>query len=285
MDSTPSSARTPRVRTRPSAADVGLGAIAPRLALAEQVLSLLKPLAQGTPLWEDSAWTSNEMLQRGTPFSELVLNTDCTRNDESARFLQKHWLAAEGAPVDATAFFVAKEAGPRWLTLRTKSRLAYRQALVDFAQALDGLPVYLEESRSWTWERGEDVGEQAGSDGASLRTQGSRPSRHRTVYLLSVYLGEKRPFEAGVWLRHAGRDICTSVDARADRCLFELVAEAGLPKGLAHAWSPTAQGFEVTCANEAAAQRVIQALFSDCLAPSIKKGPVRPEVVFQVALP
>jgi len=281
MDRSTSSARPSRPLALRDAAALGLGPKAPRLALAEQVLSLLRPLAQGTPLWEDSAWTSNEMLQRGTPFCELVLNADCARNEDSGRFLQKHWLADQGAPADATAFFVAKEAGPRWLTLRTKSRLAYRQALVDFAQVLDGLPVYLEESRSWTGERGE----QAGSDGASPRTRRGQPSRHRTVYLLTVYLGEKRPFEAGVWLRHAGLDICTSIDARADRCLFELVAEAGLPTGLAHVWAPTAQGFEVTCANEAAARRVIQALFSDCPAPSMEKGPVRPEVVFRVALP
>lgn len=240
------------------------------LALAEQVLERLKPLAQGTPLWEDSAWTTNEMLQRGPSFAGMVLSCECAPDEGYERFLHKHWLAAEGAPADSTNFFVAKDPSPRWLTLRTRSRLGYRKALVDFAKALNGLPVSLEESRSWTWE--------------PSAVPGGR-SRHSTVYVLTVYLAEKRPFQASAWLRNAGQDLCASEDPRADRCAFELVAEAGLPPGLVISWSPTVQGLELTCSNLAAAQRVGQAVFADCAIQEIEKPARSTEASLKVALP
>jgi hypothetical protein len=226
-----------------------------RLALAEKVLGLMKGAAQGTEVWEDSA-----------------VNTGQFPEENHDAFLHKHWQAARRAPADSTFFFVARQAEPNYLTLRTFSRLGYLAMLPRLARALEGLPVDLDEDRSWTWDH-ENL------------TPAGRPT-YRRAYVLSVLLKSELPFKSERWLKKAAQDVCDSVDERTDQCVFQMRENAKLPSELVTAYETTKAGWVVDCADAKAAQKVAGALFSDCKVEfKPVKGKGEKQVQLVVALP
>lgn len=249
--------------------------IPPRLVLAEQVLQRLNQAAQGTEVWEDSAVNTNEMLHAGARVCDLRLadiQGGALPEEEPCLFLDKHWQAARGVPADSTFFFVARDAQPNYLTLRTFSRLGYLSLLPRFAHALEGLPLDLSESRSWTWDH-------------DNTTSTGRPT-YRRAYVLSVLLKAEMPFWAASWLKNAADDVCTSTDARADRCLFQLGDEAKLPEGALSSYESTREGWLVGCPDTASAEQVAKALFSDCrVQVNARRGRGAAGAELRVALP
>lgn len=241
------------------------------LALAETVLVRLKALAEGTELWWDSSINTNEMLGPGKRFADLVLDSECPKSEGYNRFLDKHWQAAAGAKSDSTNFFVARDAEPKSLTLRTFARLDYLRALTAFANALDGLPVELSEDRSWTWDH-------------QVKTSKDRPL-HRTAYLLHIGLTATKPFKASAWLKTAGEDICASEDPRADRCVMQLMEEADISYGSVFSYGRTKGGFELECEDEKVAERVKQGLFADCQVKTTRGRTRHDPTLMQVRLP
>lgn len=239
--------------------------------LAETVLARLKPLTRDTSLWYDTAINTNEMLGPGVRFADLVLDSECKKSEGYRRFLDKHWQAAAGGKTDPTGFFVARSAEPAWLTIRTFSRLDYLAALKPFAQALDGLPVVLDEERSWTWD-------------SSTPTSKNRPL-YRTAYLLNIELQAAQPFKASAWLKTAGHDVCASKDARADRNVFQLAEEVDLPSGTVISHASTKAGFEMECPSVEAAHKLKDAVFGDCRFEVVAGRKRHDPTVLRITLP
>jgi hypothetical protein len=222
----------------------------PGLLLAEDILGRMRELVRDTDLWDDSSINTNEMLGPGTSFAKLRLDKDVRKADRYNRFLDKHWQAIDRVKDDTTNFFVARNPAPQYITIRTFSRLAYVQALKDWAKALDGMPVELHEDRSWTWDH-----EHLTSTGNAL---------HKHAYVLGVSLTADQPFKAAKWLKTAGQYVCSREDERADRCIFQLAEEAGLPSGTFHAVEYTRTGYILESETTAGAERVRDKLFTDC---------------------
>lgn len=228
----------------------------PGLVLAEAVLGHMKEAARGTAVWEDSAVNTNEMLHAGTRLCDLeVLDIQQVKDISFLRehfgaFLYKHWLAAQGVPADSTSYFVARNAEPGHLTLRTRSRLGYLEMLPRFAKALDGLPLALSEARSWTWD-------------LTNLTPAGRPT-HLRIYALTVLLENKQPFKAKRWLTTAAADVCSSQSDLADQCIFQMLENAKLSREAVCAYEPTRSGWLVDCADAKSAKVVAGALFAGC---------------------
>lgn len=238
------------------------------LLLAEEILQIMREAVRGTDLWSDSSINSNEMLEPGTSFADLRIASD--GGNDYDLFLLKHWYAARGDKADSTNFFVARKAEPQGLKIRTYSRLAYLQALKDWATALDGKQVQLSEHRSWTWE-------------SSLPTSTGR-SLYRTAYELYISLApDDLPFMAKRWLKTAALDVCRAKDPRADRCIHQLAEEAGLPTGHISSAEWSTSGIQIECETEKAAEKVLAALFSDCKA-KIEPGKRGQPTTLNVAL-
>lgn len=252
------------------------------LLLAEDVLRRLKAATADTPLWEDSAVNTNEMLQAGTPLCDIKLAADQLSSADTSKkskamkldglFLEKHWRCALGEKAEGTAFFVARKAEPRYLKLRTFSRLGYLQALPRIAHALEGLDIDLYEDRSWTWDH-------------KHLTPAGRPT-DRTIFLLTIALNEGRPFNADRWLKSAAPHLCVSLDERADHCVFQMLENAKLPRGLANGYQTTPDGFVIDCRDTESATKIAEALFQDCQCNvSVLSGRASKQVQLEVTLP
>lgn len=219
------------------------------LLLAEDVLSLLKAAAEPTPLWAACSVRTNEMHGPTGAFDTLVLHSEMPAKEKRWElFLAKHWDNADGKKQDGTNFFVAKNAAPTFLEVRTFERLGYIDFVQTVARLLDGLPIALNEDRSWTWDH-------------KVLTTVGRPL-YKRAYLLRVDLDSGGKFNAKKWLSKAMNDISPSLDERATRCPFQLAQEAGI-EGLSSA-DYTKTGWILEAYTTDTLERLQKEVFSDC---------------------
>lgn len=219
------------------------------LLLAERILGVLKEVSESTPLWDASSVKTNEMMGPTGSFSQVVLHAEVPGEDERyTLFLAKHWAAVGATEKDPTYFFVARDAEPSCLEIRTFERLGYIDFVRAAATALNGMPVQLEEDRSWTWDM-------------HVKTSAGQ-SLYKRAYLLRVKLVSGEVFNAKKWLASAMDDICASLDERAGRCPFQLAQEAGI-EGMNCA-EYTKTGFILESYETKTLKRIQTEVFSDC---------------------
>lgn len=219
------------------------------LLLAEQVLGILKGVADSTPLWDSCSVKTNEMLGPTGPFSQLVLRSEQPKDEHSyLLFLAKHWAALWPTGNLTSDFFMARNVEPQWLTIRTLERLGYAEFVKAAAKALDGLPVELDEDRSWTWDM-------------HVKTSAGKSLYHR-AYELIVYFKPGAKFNAKKWLVTAMQDVCESLDERATRCPFQLAQDAGI-EGMSSA-EHTKTGLILEAYTTAPLKQMQTKVFGDC---------------------
>lgn len=226
-----------------------IAAVPAGLLLAEKVLFMLKGVAESTTLWDSCSVKTNEMMGPTGPFSGVVLHAERPAKDERyALFLAKHWAAVGATEKDSTYFFVARDASPSSLEIRTFERLGYLEFVRAAATALNGMTVELEENRSWTWDM-------------HVKTSAGR-SLYRRAYELRVRFVPGAEFNAKKWLATALDDICGHLDERADRCPFQLAEEAGIA-GL-NATEYTSKGFVLESFETKPLKQMQEKVFADC---------------------
>ena len=236
-------------KTKSASKAIAIATVPAGLLLAERILGVLKEVSENTPLWDSCSVKTNEMMGPTGPFSQVVLQAEVPgENERYSLFLAKHWAAVGAAEKDSTYFFVARNAEPSYVEVHTFERLGYIDFVRAAATALNGMPVELEEDRSWSWDM-------------HVKTSAGR-SLYKRAYELRVRFVPGAVFNTKKWLASAMGDICASLDERAGRCPFQLAEEAGI-EGMNSA-DYTKTGFILESYETKPLKRIQAAVFSDC---------------------
>lgn len=212
----------------------------------EAVLKALREAARGTSLFANS--TISHPCISICKLDKLYLNGEGEYKWQE--LFHNHYEEALRDPAQpAKSDRYLYQRAPDWLRWRTPDRLAYAEHLPRLVEALRGLPVSVSDDRSWVWLR----------DSQSTRPGGR--SQYKAVYELFLSFNNHAQFDPDRFLA-ARRPVCESLDPRADRCIFELAEDAGVPvNDGSYGWTKT--GFNLRVWRKDRAEE-LRKVFPDC---------------------